>query len=240
MATAGRRWLPASARVTCSSPVRAAPAALKRRSRTSEAGECAPLELCQAATNPRPAAVATAGAVCRPVIVRLSRSSALPGTWACRAGAARKPRVRNRARVARSICIPGSYEDPRRFVSGLDLVGHVESPLRVEIAPLADVQEGAVAAAALGLVEGLVGEAEELGGRLDVEVGEGGRAGAQGERHPLPLPFEGQRFDPPPHPLGHGERRLAGRLLEQQPELLAAVAAAERPLDRLQEAGGGD
>src|SRR5258708_16698733 len=71
----------------------------------------------------------------------------------------------------------------------------------VEIAPLPQVEEAAVAAAALGLVEGLVGEQQELGRGLDVELGEAGDAGAQGELHLPALDPEVERLDAGPQAL---------------------------------------
>src|SRR3954447_20184999 len=108
-----------------------------------------------------------------------------------------------------SFSSDSSGEDPRRLRRGSRLLGGEDVPFHIHVAPLADVEETAVAAAALGLVEGLVGEEDQLGAGLDVEVGEGGDAGAQGGGGPLPLDLEAERLDRLPEALGDRQALLA-------------------------------
>ena len=66
-------------------------------------------------------------------------------------------------RPAGSFRRPFSDEDPRRLRSLRGFFGLEDVPFDILIAPLADVQEDPVAAPALGFVEGLVGEEDQLG-----------------------------------------------------------------------------
>ncbi len=90
-----------------------------------------------------------------------------------------------------------------------------------------EVQQTAVAPLLLGFVEGFVGEQQELAAGLDIELGKGGRTGAEGQRDTLPLVFQLDRLDRQAQALRQIQRRLAVGVLEQQGELLAAVAAAQ-------------
>jgi hypothetical protein len=59
------------------------------------------------------------------------------------------------------------HKDPRRLHSRLDLLVRQQVPILIQIPALADAQEAAVAASALGFVEGFVGEEDQLGGGLN-------------------------------------------------------------------------
>src|SRR6185295_12013116 len=62
-----------------------------------------------------------------------------------------------------------SREDPRHLHHRRDFLRRQQVAVPVQIAALAEVEQAAVAALALGLVEGLVGEEDQLRGGLDVE-----------------------------------------------------------------------
>src|SRR5262249_6080206 len=99
--------------------------------------------------------------------------------------------------------------------------------------------DDAVAAVALGRVEVLVGQADQLGGGQRLLAGGAGHAEA--DRHGVRLPFVLERvpLDQGADALGDGGGALAGRLRQHDGELLAAVAGEQLLLaDARLDAGG--
>src|SRR5258708_14650020 len=103
----------------------------------------------------------------------------------------------------------GSGEYTRRFGGGGDVLCGVDVAADVHVAPLSEVEDTAVAAARLRFVERLVREEEQLGGGLDVEAGERGGAGREGERHALPLDLEVEILDALADAVGEPQRLRA-------------------------------
>src|SRR5690349_5892616 len=124
------------------------------------------------------------------------------------------------------LCSCPSYKNPWRLRL-LHLLRRHRVPLRIQIPPLPQIHQTPVPSPPLGLVERLVREEDELGSGLDVEVGEAGDSGAQGQGDLLALVFEVELFDGAAEALGDREGVVSSGLLQEEEELFAPVAAAE-------------